>query len=380
MSSPTPRRPLQRLGLVGVGSALLLVGIASAASAATDVSIPLAPPEVVLGGIPIENVGGVMDPMAGTATPTPVQAEYGDDLTITLPTAFDSADAVVELVFEDVDGDGTPDQTYSTELTGADELIVAGQGTQTLTITLPADDAVNGPVAELRVTELSTGLGAGFTVDPLPLSYLLTLDGTGIPSVALAPSLLAVSSVPCAVTSTTPCPILASATAGSTVTLELPTSSLLRTLGLTDLTGVVIGLQPLDADGLPVGAAVELTAQVSGSTATFVVPAGTAAGSYGLVVVSPLGTTGISILAAQLTVVAPEAVVAPPAAPNTPTPPAAVNAGLRSNTGAEAVETGSTSTLAVAAGAGMLLVAGVGGVAVARTRRRPAVEGGTCGA
>jgi hypothetical protein len=31
------------------------------------------------------------------------------------------------------------------------------------------------------------------------------------------------------------------------------------------------------------------------------------------------------------------------------------------------------------AGAGLLLAAGVGGVAVARTRRRPAVEGGTCG-
>ena len=127
----------------------------------------------------------------------------------------------------------------------------------------------------------------------------------------------------------------------------------------------------------------ELTVQVAadGQSASVVVPAGTAPGSYGLVVVQQTPAGGISVVNVEITVVAEEApaVVPPAAAPTTPAAaPAVVNAGLRSNTGVEAVETGSTGTVAVAAGAGMLLLAGVGGVAVARTRRRPAIEGGTC--
>jgi hypothetical protein len=146
---------------------------------------------------------------------------------------------------------------------------------------------------------------------------------------------------------------------------------------------VLVALQALDADGLPSSAApVELEAQATGSTATFVVPADLAAGSYGLVVAQPTAAGG-SVVSVELAVVAePEPAVVPPAAePTTPTTTTTtVNAGLRSNTGVEAVETGSTGTVAVVAGAGLLLAAGVGGVAVARTRRRPAVEGGTCGA
>ena len=56
-----------------------------------------------------------------------------------------------------------------------------------------------------------------------------------------------------------------------------------------------------------------------------------------------------------------------------------VNAGLRSNTGVQlAATTAPGSTVPVAVGAGLLVAAGVGGVVVARTRRRPATEGGTC--
>ncbi len=63
-----------------------------------------------------------------------------------------------------------------------------------------------------------------------------------------------------------------------------------------------------------------------------------------------------------------EAAAAPAAAPAT----TATNAGLRSDTGVEPVETGSTGDVAVAAGVRMLLLAGAGGVAVARNRRRTA--------
>ena len=67
MSSPTlSRRPLQRLGLAGIGSAVLFVGIASPALAATGVVIPRAPTEVALLNYPAENYGGEpMGPMTG---------------------------------------------------------------------------------------------------------------------------------------------------------------------------------------------------------------------------------------------------------------------------------------------------------------------------
>jgi hypothetical protein len=168
---------------------------------------------------------------------------------------------------------------------------------------------------------------------------------------------------------------------GSAVTLDLTAGSVLRELGLSDLTGVLVGLQELDNRGFPTAdAPVELTAQVNGSTASVVIPADTAPGAYFLVVAQQTPSGGISVLNVEITVVAEEApaVVPPVAAPTTPAAPAVVNAGLRSNTGVEGVETGSTGAVAVAAGAGMLALAGMGGVAVARTRRRPAAEGGTC--
>ncbi len=83
-------------------------------------------------------------------------------------------------------------------------------------------------------------------------------------------------------------------------------------------------------------------------------------------------------MAVEITVVA-EAAVTPPGATATRTPQAvAVNAGLRSNTGVGEVPAAERGSTAVAVGGGMLLFAGAGGVALARTRRRPA-EGGTCG-
>jgi hypothetical protein len=73
----------------------------------------------------------------------------------------------------------------------------------------------------------------------------------------------------------------------------------------------------------------------------------------------------LQVLAAQAV-----PVVVPPTPTTTP-----VNAGLRSDTGAEEVAAGSARTSAVAASAGLLFVAGVGSVVV-RTRRSPATDGG----
>jgi hypothetical protein len=381
MSSPTlSRRPLQRLGLAGIGSAVLFVGIASPAVAATGVVIPLEPSEVALSAVPVENIGGPMDPMADPSTGVfdPVPVQYSGTITVDLPAELDGSGALnVQLLFEDGNGDGVPDATYdSTDLT-----VVPSAGS--ITITLPADDPVAGNVADLLLSPITTTLGPAYTFFD-PLYYNLGFVPTGDPvvpaAVTVAPELAAFSQVPCSITSGERCPFPTPVTVGSALTLDLTAGSVLRELGLTDLTGVQAGLQQLDADGFPTGAAVELTPVVNGSTASVVIPDDTAPGAYYLVVAQPTPSGGISVFNVEITVVAEEApaVVPPAAAPTTPAAPAVVNAGLRSNTGVEAVETGSTGTVAIAAGAGMLVLAGVGGVAVARSRRRPAAEGGTC--
>ena len=384
MSSTTQkRRPqVQRLGLAGIGTAVLLVGIASPAGAATGVVIPLEPAEVALSAFPADSLAA-MDPMAdppSTLFP-PVSVQYSGTITVDLPAELDDSAVGAELVFDDND-DGTPEATYSSSFAPANPkfLTVAGRGTGSITVTLPADDPIAGDAATLYIEPLTSTLGPAFTFYD-PVSYELAFDGSTA-AVTVEPELVALSQVPCDVTSGTRCPFPTPVTAGSTVTLDLTAGSALRELGLTDLTGAQAALQELDADGFSTGAApLEVTLQVTGSTASFVLPAGTAAGSYSLVVVQQTPAGGLSVFNVELTVVAEAtpAVVPPAAAPTTPaTTTTAVNAGLRSNTGVEAVGTGSTGTVAVAAGAGMMLLAGVGGVAVARTRRRPAVEGGTC--
>ncbi len=376
MSSPTPsRRPLQRLGLAGIGSAVLLVGIASPALAADPVSVALDPPVVGVSAFPIENYGGVMDPMADPANGTydPVAVEYGDTLTVELPAELVGSGTEVALVFDnDLDG-GTPEKTYSSAAGAPDPLLVSGLGTDTLTITLPTDDGVTGPFAYLSVNPGPLDFGPAYNVDPT--EYLLEIDSTALDPVTLTPPLLVEGYLPCASAAACTVP------AGSPFSLTLPSGSVLREVGITDLSGLLVGLQPLDADGAPTGAApVALTYQLGEDlqSATVDVPAGTAVGSYGLLVARPLASGASVLFNFEFTVVAPEAAVVPPAGAPTSAAPAVVNAGLRSNTGVEAVESGSSGSVATAVGAAMLALAGAGGVAVARTRRRPAAEGGTC--
>ncbi len=375
MSSPsTPRRRVQRYGIAGIGSAVLFVGIASPAAAATDVVIPLAPTEVVLFPAPVETGGAVpMDPSADPTAgePTPVPVEFTGSLTVDLPPGLDSSDVEADLVFDD-NGDGIPEATYSSAFVPGNPrfLTLAGQGTSSITITLPTDDPLVGDDAVLHLEPLTT------TYDPAvftyfdPLSYDLALSAPADPlapaAVTVEAELVALASVPCALSSPTPCPV--AVTAGSAIVLDLTADSALRELGLADLTGSEIALQSIDD---PTAAPVLLTTQVNGSTATAALPADLAAGSYGLVLVSPT-LSGLSIVFGELAVSAPAAVAAPiTAAPATQA--VAGNVGLRSNTGVTAPAEESSAGV-LAGGLGLLALAGAGGVAVARTRR-PAATG-----
>jgi len=366
----------QRFGVVGLGAVAVLVSTASGAGAATGVVIPLEPGEVVLSALPI----GTMDPMADPNTApvlTPVDVQYGGTITVDLPDELDDSAVEAELAFDDDAGSQTPDVTFSSALANTDplHLAITGAGTGSIEVTLPADPGFGTDAAILSLAPLGSTLGPAFSyLDPV--AYELAFDAAADAAVTVAPELIALSQVPCDISDGIRCAFPTPVTAGSTVGLDLTADSALRELGITDLTGAQVGLQRVDADLAPLGAPVVLTAQVTGSTAGFVVPAGTAAGSYGLVIAQETPSGGISVVAVELTIVAEEtpAVVPPAAAPTT-----TVNAGLISNTGVEVVEAGSNGTVAVATGTGMLLLAGAGGVAVARNRRRPATEGGTCG-
>lgn len=379
MSRNTTRRgrEAQRYGVVALGAAALLAGTASGAGAATGVVIPLEPGVVDLSAVPVENFGPV-DPMADPNTAPAfefVDVRYGGTLTVNVPTQLDTSAVVVTIGFDD-DGDGTPDDVEYTNTASSAPgdpgyIAVTGRGTANIQITLPADDSTGTDEAALFLEPLGTSLSSAFTYSD-PVYYDLLFDAAGPATVTLAPQLLALSQEPCDITTPTRCAFPTPITAGSLVTLDLTAGSSLRELGIVDLTSTQVGLQPLDANGDPVGAPVPLAAQPTGggSTATFTVPAGTTAGSYGLVIAEQASSRIIALVFVEVTI---EAAAAPAAAPTT-----AVNAGLRSNTGIEIVETGSTGNATVAIGAGLLLLAGAGGVAVARTRRRTAVEGGTC--
>jgi hypothetical protein len=399
MSTPSRRRHVQRLGLAGIGSAVLLVAIASPAVAAPDVVIPLEPSEVGLSAVPAEyltTMGEMSGSMSGSMSAsmsaamsatalepeTAVDVRFSGTLVIDLPPEFDTTDVGADLVFDD-NQDGTPEATYSSDFAPGNSraLTLTGQGTDSLTLTLPADDPTITENALLLLEPLGTTLGPEFLADGA--FYELEFTASAPATRTVEPVLAAYATYPCDLGTWEPCPFPTPVTPGATVGLDLTADSLLREVGFADLSGLEVGLVAADTDGFPTGEdVVTPPVQVEGSTASFVLPEDAAAGQYALFVLleSPAGR--VASVQVLLTVAAPQAPVAPPTAePTTAAPPtqAVVNAGLRSNTGvvAAAPADDTTGTTAVAAGAGLLLVAGGSGVAVAR-RRRPAT--GTGGA
>ncbi|WP_448612170.1 hypothetical protein [Geodermatophilus sp. URMC 60] len=171
-------------------------------------------------------------------------------------------------------------------------------------------------------------------------------------------------------------PELAGLAAGSAPTGAAPAftaSAVPAPVGAAEPLGGV--LEPTEVRSLPVDSAEPYRATVT-------VPADTAAGSYvlGLTEVDPdTGSASVTVLVLEVAA----APVAPPPAPEAVAPVTAapvLNPGLRSNTGvvaAPAVGTSSGGSGTVAVGAGLLLLSGVGGVAVARSRRRPAAGCGS---
>ena len=358
---PWRRRVGRCLGVVGTGAAVLSLAAVSPARAAGGVVLETGAVSVV--AFPAENVGGVLapspDPLSGTYTPVPV--EYGDTLTVELPSEILGVGPWVSL-YIDNDDDGIVERTYSTRPGAADPLLVTGLGTDTLSVTLPADDGVNGPLAWLAVDPGRADRGP--ETDVYSTEYLLEFQPAALDPVTLRPPLVVAGYHYCAT------PADCAVPAGTSFSFALPVSTGLRSLGVTDLAGLAVALERRDGGRPVAGSGVEAAAVVSadGQEASVAVPAGTAPGDYRLAMTRPLAS-GVSYLFTEITVLpaAPATTAAPPAA--APSTRAVVNSGLRSSTGVPAPAEDSLSG-AVTAGEGLLVLAAAGGVALARSRRR----------
>jgi hypothetical protein len=397
MSTSTGRRRRRALLLAGVGAVATLVGTASAAVAADGITVRLEPTEVWLAAVPIENFGGDPDwffggvmsggsvsevTSVGDFVPVPVQ--FGGTITVDVPAGLDASDATVELVF-DANDDGIPEATYSSLFTPADpEQLDVTAAAGTVAVTLPADDPMVVDAATLSIGRLTSTMGPAFGEAYDTIDYEIEFD-TATPLTAPAaqtvqPVLTATSQIPCGFSSYEPCPIPTPVTPGSTVTLALTQGSVLRELGLRDLAGVEVYLSALDDEGYDLGPSDPVAVEVTGSQATFVMPEEAVPGSYSLYVTQPTPAGGSSTVLAELTVEAapaPAPVASPVASPVAEPAAPTLNPGLRSNTGVHLPEAEGGDGPLVAAGAGLLLMAGAG-AAVARGRRRPAVESGPC--
>ena len=379
------RRP-QLLACAGLGAVATLVGTASPALAADGVMVRLDPTEVELAAIPIENFGEDLDELFGSvgaadassisAFPgfVPVLARYTGTITVTVPAGLEASAATAELVFDDNE-DGVPEATYSSRFAPANPKHLAiTPSAGAVTITLPADDPAVGEAATLSIGRVTSTLGPAFSTEYSSIDYLLGFDATEPAAQTVEPLLIASSQIPCDFSTYERCPLPTPVLPGSTVTLALTQDSVLRELGLSDLTGVEVALLPMDEDGVVSSTDASLPVEVAASRASFVMPEDAEPGAYGLVVTQPTPSGGAATVFAELTVEAPDAPAAEPVAPEP-------NKGLRSNTGVHLPEAGASDGAegaAVATGAGILLLAGAGAaVAVARSRR-PAAEGGTC--
>jgi hypothetical protein len=339
----------------------------SSATAAPAVSIPITPPEVMVLLYPVENTGPMTTDMVDSGPPayTPVDVEWGGGLVVSIPTPLDAGAMEVSLDLAATE-DGPPTKTYSTTSVAPDDLVVTDLGGGQYGIALPADDTVNGPFGELTLTNIA---GPDSSIQSLGIvDYLLEFTGTGVGVQNLAPQMLALAQVPCPMSSGTRCPAIP-VDAGAEFGITVPTTSLLRTLGLGTLDDMALALTPLDSDGIPTDDEPTVLTDKPGLVtvtdpynATVRLPASTPGGFYGLTLVQATGTAGsISVTFGELKV------TGIPSAPA----PRIVNAGLHSNTGwGEGPSTGSGGSPLVLTGAGMLLSAGVVTAGALRPRRR----------
>ena len=385
MPTPTPfRRGLS--GRLPARAAALLIAVlatllvwAPAAAAAPAVTVSLDPPEVDVTLWPQENLGALTIDGEGLPAVTPVEVLDGGRVLVQLPPGLVANPLAVTLELA-ADQEGSPAKTYSSASDADNPLSVTSLGRGRYEVALPGDGTTSGPWA-LLTFESITGAEAGILLGG-GLTYGLKFGTTGPGVQELFPQVAAFATVPCPLTSGTRCPAT-TVSAGADFGLTVPPASLLRALGLGTLDeDLLLGLQAQDAEGNAIGKPLILTdlglvSVTDPYSATVSLPASTPGGAYLLVLFQSTGSTGISFTLGELEVVPVEVpVVEPVVAEVVHTPAPRANLGLRSETGWEETSAAGTagSSPLVALGAGMILLAGLGAVAVLRPRRAAATE------
>ena len=388
LRTPSGRRGTARAGVVGLAVLTSAVLGAGPAGAAGSVTIPLDPADVTIYLDGVENhSASPIDPEDFAFTPLP--AAWGGQVVLQLPDRLDGSAMDVHLdLSPDAESEST--RTYSTTTPGPDGLVVSPLGSGRYGVTLPTDDGDDGPIGWLHAEGI-TSLD-GHDVVPSP-DYQLELSSDAPPVVELEPQPVAFAEQLCPVMAATRCPT-STVTAGTSFALTVPPTSVLRGLDTGTLETAEVSLLDVSGYGLSSWEPLVLSddpALFSASgpwDATVTLPGGLRAGDHQLSVQLGDATSGgaIAIVDVELHVLpaqAPPAATPPTATPPTggpteiPAPqPVVLNAGLRSNTGVETVEAGSGGSATAAAGAGLLVLSGVGGVAVVRARRRPSAEVG----
>jgi hypothetical protein len=385
LRTPSGRRGTARAGVVGLAVLTSAVLGAGPAGAAGSVTIPLDPADVTIYLDGVENhSASPIDPEDFAFTPLP--AAWGGQVVLQLPDRLDGSAMDVHLdLSPDAESEST--RTYSTTTPGPDGLVVSPLGSGRYGVTLPTDDGDDGPIGWLHAEGI-TSLD-GHDVVPSP-DYQLELSSDAPPVVELEPQPVAFAEQLCPVMAATRCPT-STVTAGTSFALTVPPTSVLRGLDTGTLETAEVSLLDVSGYGLSSWEPLVLSddpALFSASgpwDATVTLPGGLRAGDHQLSVQLGDATSGgaIAIVDVELHVLpaqAPPAATPPTGGPTEiPAPqPVVLNAGLRSNTGVTTagVEAGSGGSAPAAAGAGLLVLSGVGGVAVVRARRRPSAEVG----
>jgi hypothetical protein len=366
---PGRRRLAARTGVLGLAVLASTALGAGAAGAEEPVTIPLDPTDVAFVLEAVENFGTAAAP---AEDPGPVPVAWGGAVVLQLPDGLDATTLGARLELGPEVG-GSPTRVLSTATPGPDGLLASRVAPGRFTIAVPPLDPANVPIGALLVSGVTSE--DGFPVHPD--TYFLELDPTAPATAELHPQVTVVADQSCDPTAAVHC-AGTTVTAGTPFRVTVPPGSELWTLGhgtlqdaevtLVDLTGAHDAPLPLSGDPARYATAGPWDATVT-------LPAELGPGRHYLSVLlgDPASGGPVTVATVELQVLAAPAVVPPAAAPAPTTPAAVVNVGLRSDTGVEAAEAGATRTGALATGAGLLVLAGVGAV-VLRTRRDPGVD------